>query len=36
MTDTSTTKFKDISCQLPASLLDASDATREDWGMNQE
>jgi hypothetical protein len=34
--DTSSAKFKDISCQLPALLLDISAATRELWSMNQE
>jgi hypothetical protein len=29
-------KFKDISLQLPASLLDVSAATRELWWTNQE
>jgi hypothetical protein len=29
-------KLKDISCQLPASLLDVSAAMREHWWMNQE
>jgi hypothetical protein len=33
--DTSSAKFKDISSQLPASLLDVSVATRELWWMNQ-
>jgi hypothetical protein len=29
-------KFKDISHQLSATLLDVSGATRERWSMNQE
>jgi hypothetical protein len=29
-------KFNDISCQLPASLLDVSGATREHWWMNEK
>jgi hypothetical protein len=34
--DTSSVKFKDISLQLPASLLGVSEAIREPWWMNQE
>jgi hypothetical protein len=34
--DTSWSKFKDVSRQLYASLLDVSAATREFWWMNQE
>jgi hypothetical protein len=34
--DTSSDKFKDISHQLSASLLDVSAVTRELWWMNQE
>jgi hypothetical protein len=34
--DTTSAKFKDISGQLPASLLDNSAEIRELWWMNQE
>jgi hypothetical protein len=33
--DAMSAKFKAISQQLPASLLDVSGATREHWWMNQ-
>jgi hypothetical protein len=32
--DTTAAKFKDISCQLPALLLNISATTREHWWMN--
>jgi hypothetical protein len=34
--DTSSAKFKEISRQLPASLLDESAASRKDWQKIQE